>query len=92
MASYSDWNEAIAKFLIEGVSSGETIYLGLGACLKSRGVHYGETLLEESSSLSEKQCSKRKSSLANSILPITVLMEPYSHHRDYMVALFVSKI
>ena len=34
------------------------------------------------SSPSEKQCSKRKSSLTTSIIPITVLLEPISHQCD----------
>ena len=41
---------------------------------------------------SEKQCSKRKSSLTTSIIPITILLEPISHQCDYTVALFVCKI
>ena len=34
------------------------------------------------SSPSEKQCSKRKSSLTTSIIPITILLEPISHQCD----------
>ena len=34
-----------------------------------------------SSSLSEKQCSKRDSSSTKSIIPITILLEPISHQR-----------